>query len=156
MQYTYKTIQEFIVESNWIEDERTEEAHIDSFTAWGYLITQSELTLENILEAHGILMTRLDPDIAGKFRRVNVRVGTASTPRVKEVYKRMEKWLNNPDPETEEEIKENHIAFELVHPFQDGNGRVGRLILNWYRVKNNLPILVIKESEKLEYYKLFK
>jgi len=48
-----------------------------------------------------------------------------------------------------------HINFEKIHPFIDGNGRIGRMLLNWQRVKLGLPVLVIKESEKQEYYKWF-
>jgi len=52
-------------------------------------------------------------------------------------------------------IKEQHIAFETIHPYEDGNGRMGRLILNWQRVHCGLPILVIKDSEKNLYYQWF-
>ena len=54
-------------------------------------------------------------------------------------------------------IKDDHIAFEAIHPFIVGNGRIGRIIMNWQRDKVDkiLPILVIKESEKWDYYSWF-
>ena len=53
--------------------------------------------------------------------------------------------------------KAAYIMFLIseVHPFIDGNGRTGRIFMNWWRVKNGLPILVIKETARQEYYKWF-
>ena len=48
-------------------------------------------------------------------------------------------------------ILEFHISFEKIHPFSDGNGRVGRLILNYSLLENDLPFLVIKKEDKSEY-----
>ena len=54
-------------------------------------------------------------------------------------------------------IKRWHIQFEHIHPFEDGNGRVGRILMNFQLVKKGLPILVIHEGkEQREYYKWFK
>jgi len=68
------------------------------------------------------------------------------------------KWIDTHcDAKTDETIKKAHIAFEKIHPFEDGNGRVGRIILNFQRVKAGLPILVIHTGkEQQEYYKWFK
>ena len=50
-----------------------------------------------------------------------------------------------------------HVKYEKIHPFVDGNGRTGRIFMNWWRIKNNLPILVIHEGkEQMDYYKWFK
>lgn len=49
-----------------------------------------------------------------------------------------------------------HISFENIHPFADGNGRMGRILLNWQRTKMGLPILVIREEDRQKYYQLFK
>ncbi len=52
--------------------------------------------------------------------------------------------------------KELHVMYERIHPFLDGNGRTGRIFMNWTRVKRcKLPVLVIKEEERQEYYKWF-
>jgi len=48
-----------------------------------------------------------------------------------------------------------HINFEGIHPFADGNGRMGRILLNWQLQKMNLPILIIKEEDRFDYYKWF-
>jgi Fic family protein len=46
-----------------------------------------------------------------------------------------------------------HIKFEKIHPFRDGNGRVGRLIMNFILLKNRFPLLDIKADKKIAYYK---
>lgn len=53
-------------------------------------------------------------------------------------------------------IKEQHIRFEKIHPFIDGNGRVGRMLMNWQRVKIGLDIVIVWEDNKQEYYQWFK
>jgi len=57
----------------------------------------------------------------------------------------------------EERSKQIHVAFEDIHPFVDGNGRVGRILYNIHRIKLGLPIHIIHEGEEQkEYYKWFK
>lgn len=52
-------------------------------------------------------------------------------------------------------IKKQHVDFEVIHPFVDGNGRMGRILMNWTRIKVGLPILIIREREKQQYYRWF-
>lgn len=53
-------------------------------------------------------------------------------------------------------MKNHHVEYEIIHPFVDGNGRTGRMFMNWERLKGGLPILVIHEGEEQqEYYKWF-
>lgn len=66
-----------------------------------------------------------------------------------------DKWVKD-HGQHEERIKTLHIEFEHIHGFMDGNGRLGRLLMNWQRIKVGLPILIIYESEKSNYYQWFK
>lgn len=79
----------------------------------------------------------------------------------------MEQWIVNandvvqngkeePIHFLDELIRKHHIRFEKIHPFIDGNGRVGRMLMNWQRIKVGLPLLIIWEDEKSDYYKWFK
>ena len=151
-------IKEFLDHSNRIEGEWGKQVNDDSLKAWNYLLKEDNLTLDKILETHNLLMKNLYPEISGELRDCGVRVGPRICPDWNTIPDLMTRWLKNySKASTKEEIKEAHIQFELMHPFVDGNGRVGRIIMNWQRVKNNLPILIIHEGyEQKEYYKWFR
>jgi Fic family protein len=160
----------FLTESNAIEGEYNTSWLLDnSVRAWEYLLTQEKLTKENILKTHNILMEdKLANHLRGKFRTVDVRVGTKICPPWQGVQRAVKKWIEAanltiqlPTEKTgleqiAEEIKKDHIVFESIHPFIDGNGRTGRIILNWQRVKVGLPILIIYEDERWKYYDWFR
>lgn len=148
---------EFLKESNAIEGEFSSEVLDDAVEAWKFMIRQKRLDMLDVLRCHGLLMQRRRSDIAGKLRTLNVRVGRWVAPDASLVGQLLNSWFSNYAQIDEEEgIKRGHIAFEQIHPFEDGNGRVGRIIMNWQRVKAGLPIMVIKENDRFEYYKWFK
>jgi DNA phosphorothioation-dependent restriction protein DptG len=63
----------------------------------------------------------------------------------------------NNDSDNERICKAYHIEFEGIHPFEDGNGRVGRILLNVHRISVGLPILIIHEgAEQMKYYEWFR
>jgi len=53
---------------------------------------------------------------------------------------------------TQEDLLENHAYFEWIHPFVDGNGRTGRLLLNWLSLQQRNEFYVIESSKRQEYY----
>lgn len=61
-------------------------------------------------------------------------------------------WL---DVDLDEFTKKCHIKFEHIHPFVDGNGRIGRLLYNWHRLRLGLPIKIIYYKNRREYYDWF-
>lgn len=147
----------FLRESNAIEDIFDVDALVDSYEAWDELLTYDVLTLGNILEAHQWALHRLNPRIAGKIRKCNVRVGSRLCPDYTEVDSLLGQWLAKyAHVKTSSGIKIAHVKFEEIHPFEDGNGRIGRMILNWQRVKAGLPILVIEAEKRQAYYKWFR
>jgi Fic family protein len=153
-------IKEFLKESNAIEREYSKEALKDSIKAWTMALSSSklneEMSISYVLKIHNKLMKNLNPRIAGNIRKVNVGVGNRICLTPEKINYELGK-LCKIKPKTEEEIKEWHIKFEEIHPFEDGNGRVGRIIMNIQRLKNNLPILIIHEGEEqMKYYKWFK
>lgn len=156
---------DFLKESNLIESEPSDEAFNDACAAWEYAKQyKHELSLDVILKIHHTLMRRLNSKIAGKWR-VNVAVTVGGKYISGEskyfIRKKVSDWLEVCKVPTglgaEEDIKRWHIAFENIHPFIDGNGRVGRILLNLQRVAVGLPILVIHTGrEQQEYYQWFR
>lgn len=51
-------------------------------------------------------------------------------------------------------VLETHIQFEKIHPFSDGNGRTGRMIMNYSLLENGLPPLIIRKQNKKEYIQI--
>ena len=150
---------EFLKESNAIEREYSDEALQDSKQAWTMACVSSKdgINTSYILGIHRRLMKRLNPCIAGKIRNCSVCIGgeirNQSKIQIKVELKNLCKFI----PKTEEKIKEWHIKFEKLHPFEDGNGRTGRILMNIQRLKAKLSLLIIHEGkEQMEYYKWFK
>lgn len=151
---------DFLRESNNVEDEWDDLALQDAILAWEYVKEQEKLTQEVVLETHRLLMqsrdTISDKD-KGVFRDRKVYIGGHEGKPFYIVPDLINQWLieANERSNDEESIKGNHCFYEAIHPFLDGNGRSGRLFMNWQRIKVGLPILIIKEKEKFEYYKWF-
>lgn len=94
-------------------------------------------------------------DERGHFRKRPVFVGGKEALKYFNIFVAMEPWCLNAWLYSKY-WKRHHIRYEQIHPFIDGNGRTGRIFINWQRLKAGLPILVIKESEKAKYYSWFK
>lgn len=150
------TIELFLRESNAIEDVWDETSLEQAYLAWQYLIQQETVSVANILQTHQILMRNqpLRESDKGQFRRVNVRVGFQIKQPWETVPALMTQWIERAN-RLGDEIAD-HVVFEDIHPFVDGNGRMGRILLNWQRVKKGLPILVLYAKDRQEYYKWFR
>ena len=114
-----------------------------------------------IKELHKILKTgtsdsRLPWFAVGNYKRRANIVGDIETtaPRlVPQEMKRLVEGYAKKDRHTLEEIIEFHVRFERIHPFQDGNGRVGRLIAFKECLKNNIVPFLILDNKKMFYYR---
>lgn len=117
-----------------------------------------EMTLKTVLELHEDVFRGILYD-AGQWRRVNVRIVGArfTPPRMEKVVPEMTAWLEQykrRDIEGADPIELAawmHFRFEHVHPFPDGNGRVGRLLLNLHMLKHNWPPVHILPVNREEY-----
>ncbi|MEE1314657.1 MAG: Fic family protein [Faecalimonas sp.] len=119
------------------------------------------LTEKFIKELHFILKTgtsdsRLDWFVVGDYKKRPNEVGGMETVLPEEVSKEMHtllKGYNKKDDKTLEDILDFHVQFERIHPFQDGNGRVGRLIMFKECLKYNIVPFIISDDLKLYYYR---
>ncbi|KKS62967.1 MAG: hypothetical protein UV29_C0008G0017, partial [Candidatus Collierbacteria bacterium GW2011_GWD2_42_50] len=137
-----------------------------AYLAWKYLISQKELSLNTILITHQILMAHqdLNPELKGNWRNCPVWVGGREGSDFRKIPSLIQSWLdqievsNDPELTSEEQdviLQDLHVQYERIHPFADGNGRTGRMFWNFLRLKRGLPLKIIYESERLEYYRLF-
>jgi len=123
---------------------------------------EQELTLDVILSLHKMLISNIRDDVAGRFRKDNeyVRVGTHIAPNSKEVMERLEKMLAEYNATSHENIIKRiaklHLDFEYIHPFVDGNGRIGRVINNYLLIREGFVPVNIKFIDRKMYYEAFK
>lgn len=161
-----KKIIEFLQESNNIEREYSKTALEDAKKAWRYAVkNKNSIDIDYVLEIHRLLMQRLRPDIAGKWRTCDVWIGGKkkkyyNQSSFKEEIRDILSAINSERfiPKMEEKMaKHCHIMFEDIHPFEDSNGRTGRILWQIHRLNLKLPIKIIHEGkEQMEYYKWFK
>ncbi len=122
---------------------------------------QTQLDRDFILTLHQMLLGNIDDKIAGHFRQKNefVRVGTyiASAPEHvdNEINSLLVDYSSNITTFPIDKIAKFHLEFELIHPFGDGNGRIGRVLLNFQLQQYGLPTVTIRSKEKSAYYSAF-
>lgn len=160
----------YIYETNTIATEKDETASIDDimetinhFQCFDYMleIADQELSEAIIKEFHKILKintsdSRKDWFNVGDYKKKPNMIGDQKTVAPSKVKGEMAKLLinyNQISKVTFEDIIEFHYSFESIHPFQDGNGRVGRMIIFKESLKNGIVPFIIDEQHKLFYYR---
>jgi len=108
-----------------------------------------------VLKLHSILMNAIRSD-AGNYRSHGVRilgtyVPTANYLKIHELMAELIRDVNRPHQNIIAHVSIVHSCFEKIHPFADGNGRIGRLLMHAMLLKNNLPPAVIKQERKRFY-----
>lgn len=123
---------------------------------------EQELTLEVMLSLHKMLISNIRDDIAGRFRKGDeyVRVGSHIAPAPREIIGRLEKMLVEYNAASHENIIKRiarlHLAFEYTHPFNDGNGRIGRVMNNYLLIREGFVPINIKFIDRKMYYEAFR
>ncbi len=146
---------EHIRQSNLIEGVRGEKAVVESLEAWRYLAVQPAVTLDVVLECHRLVMRSLWPRIAGRLRTVGVMVGNRVCPRAALVPVLLDGWLDLMRDHAGLDPRAAHVEFERIHPFRDGNGRVGRLLMWWHQEQRGKSPTLISYDERYDYYEWF-
>jgi Fic family protein len=121
-----------------------------------------KLTVNLVLYLHKILLTNIDDTIAGRFRSGKewVRVGNhlgANPLFVGQLMQELiDDWNTNESRFFLDKIAYFHAEFETIHPFVDGNGRMGRILINLQLMNEGLPPIIIQNKSKhSDYYPLF-
>ncbi|MBS3114618.1 Fic family protein [Candidatus Woesearchaeota archaeon] len=118
---------------------------------------EKELSSSLILLWHKEVFADTKQDIAGKYRDYLVRVGGYIAPDWQEInnlIKDFFEWYNKNKAKLNpvELAARAHFKFEKIHPFGDGNGRIGRLIIAHVLRKNRYPLLIIEYKKRKSYY----
>lgn len=122
----------------------------------GEAITENSVKHLHLLLKTGTSDSRKEWFAVGDYKGLPNEVGGEETCQPKEVHREMKRLLhdyNHSRKHTLEEIIDFHVQFERIHPFQDGNGRVGRLLMFKECLANNIVPFIITDELKMFYYR---
>ena len=123
---------------------------------------EQELTLEVMLLLHKMLISNIRDDVAGRFRAKNewVRVGSHVAVDPVKIVNFLELMLVKYQSTAHENIINRiallHLTFEHIHPFVDGNGRMGRVLNNYLLIREGYVPINIKFIDRSKYYEAFR
>ena len=125
--------------------------------------SEKDMDIEMMLLLHKMLMTNINTEIAGRFRQPGefVRVGTHIAPPPERVEEMITGMLYNYKAVYDttniiQRLAKLHLTFEHIHPFIDGNGRIGRVLVNYLLVREGYVPVNIKFVDRQKYYEAFR
>jgi len=137
-----------------LRDIKETEAHSKIFLEM--LHKKEKISSELLLDWHKRIFGETKSDIAGMFRDYRVSVGGYVAPDwqdVKKLMNQLVRFINGSKINSVELSARAHYQFEKIHPFGDGNGRIGRLLMNQILWHDNYPMLIIEYKKRKSYYK---
>lgn len=122
---------------------------------------EKEIDKDLMLFLHKMLISGINDKIAGRFRASGeyVRVGTHIAPAPEHIHPMLDSLISHYNSDHEnyftDKIALFHLEFENIHPFNDGNGRIGRVLLNYQFQRLGFPPVIIRDKGKRIYYSSF-
>lgn len=116
-----------------------------------------ELTVNDILNIHSIILNKIDDVNKGKYRTVSVRLKGSETIlpnplKVPELMDKFMNWLQSDKSESPVQIAiDAHFKLVTIHPFIDGNGRTARLLMNLLLMQSGYPPAIIRKEDRSLY-----
>ena len=151
---TRAILQEKIAPSKSLYEVKETESHARVFLS---MLQEEGLTEQLILHWHREIFRETKKELAGRYRDYRVRVGIHVPPDWQDVPELMRKLItflkHNHTINPVELAARAHYQFEFIHPFGDGNGRIGRLLMNQILWHSDYPMLIIENKKKLAYYR---
>lgn len=136
---------------------------VNHFRCIDYIIDHAteKITEPHVKQLHLMLKHNTSDSLkswvaVGDYKRLPNEVGGEETALPQDVQKRMKALLatyNANKKVTFDDILDFHVQFERIHPFQDGNGRVGRLLMFWQCLQHNIVPFIITEELRMFYYR---
>ena len=136
---------------------------VNHFRCIDYIIDHAteKITEPHVKQLHSMLKHNTSDSLkswfaVGDYKRLPNEVGGEKTALPQDVQKRMKALLaeyNANKKASFDDILDFHVQFERIHPFQDGNGRVGRLLMFWQCLQNNIAPFIITEELRMFYYR---
>lgn len=160
LQETALVLEGVTIDKKPLKDHMEAVGHRDAFLYVQELVQNQVAFSEAIIKQIHTLVLMDRPDDRGIYRRIPVRIMGAfhEPPDPVLVPERMEKLVtefNNKKLHPIESAALFHLKFEGIHPFVDGNGRTGRLILNLFLMQNGYPPVDVKFADRRRYYDCF-
>jgi Fic family protein len=119
------------------------------------------ITEDDIKAIHKIILTGIEDDWAGVYRQMEVfiRGSNAEFPmpqKIPSLMKKLINWLQSQQETSPVRVASDaHFKFVTIHPFKDGNGRAGRLLMNLILILNGYPMAIIRNEERTQYLATF-
>lgn len=136
---------------------------VNHFRCIDYVIAHAtdKITESHIKQLHAILKTNTSDSqkdwfAVGAYKKLANEVGGEATTQPANVHDEMKALLAGYNAQEKidlDAILDFHVCFERIHPFQDGNGRVGRLLMFWQCLQNGLTPFIVTEDLRLYYYR---